>query len=141
MKCKISKIGAITGAKWWADKLRNGAKMDSGDRWINAVASFLRKPQTLSGESIDIFERILVGIILHRQPMHIGVDYHPDEILSDALKMAKIDSAELPWKTSMWIDGDTVKVRYGYGANIEIVPTQNATGRITLWHWLKWRLG
>jgi hypothetical protein len=57
-----------------------------------------------------------------RDWVSIGVDYHPDGILTRAAESAGIDvDGILPWKTTMWIEKDVVTVSKGYRAQKEVL--------------------
>lgn len=53
----------------------------------------------------------------------LSVDYEPDVVLHHCGEIAEFPQGFIwPWKTSMWLDRDCgVRVRYGYGAEIEQV--------------------
>lgn len=118
---------ARKAAKWWADKLRNGAKIDNGDTsdvgiFTMMAAYMLQEAESSnqSADAIDKFEDELTSVLERMQGNYIsfGVDYHPDYILQDAADKVGLElgMTTLPWKTNMYITGDTVKVSYGYGA-------------------------
>lgn len=122
----MEKETARKAARWWADFLRNGAPMDNGDKsnegGMTMMLALLLQSQIQKGhtpQSIDRFEDLLVSRIMKENTRYIGVDYHADPTLSECAKEAGIvvDGA-LPWKTSMWINGDKITVRCGYGAGI-----------------------
>tara|TARA_R110002096_G_scaffold66682_2_gene162194 strand:- start:22071 stop:22490 length:420 start_codon:yes stop_codon:yes gene_type:complete len=48
----------------------------------------------------------------------LGSDYGPDRVLSDAAEAAGL-KCQFPWKTTMWVYGDSVSVSYGYGTEAE----------------------
>ncbi len=55
---------------------------------------------------------------------YVQVDYDPDSTLAEALHKSEISFSNAPWKTRMWLDEDgSVKVRYGYGAEIQTLIT------------------
>jgi len=126
-------------AKWWADQLRDTPKHDNGDAFQSAfatvTASMLKRP---TSEQVERFETELATALSSAlgfsgdswredDPMWasgarvIGVDYHPDQILEDALNAAGIGDGFclLPFKTLMWIDPNSVNVAQGYGARSE----------------------
>lgn len=45
----------------------------------------------------------------------LGVDYHPDIPLQKAAERSGL-KIEFPWKTHMWLNEDSLSLRYGYGA-------------------------
>jgi hypothetical protein len=80
----------------------------------------LSKPK-VTDEQIEKFKMCLTAAINTDNPHCLSVDYGPDMILGRCLQFAGIsaDMGTLPIKTVMWIDGETVQVRYGYGAETE----------------------
>lgn len=46
----------------------------------------------------------------------LGVDYHPEMVLSQAAKQEKIPHELFPWKTNMYLSGEYISLSYGYGA-------------------------
>lgn len=116
---------AQKAAKWWADQLRGNAKLDNGDDspqggMVAAMAMLLQSKEKtrVSDEAIDKFEQELAKILIEKNTRYLGVDYHPDHILSEAADRAclPLGMTTLPWKTSMYIDNDEVRVSCGYGA-------------------------
>jgi len=123
---------ARKAAKWWADQLRNGAKLDHGDPsraggMAIVMGLMLQKDMAAerTPEQIQAFEDALVDVLLGMDEfearMGFGVDYHPDHYLQTAIgrSSVKANMACLPWKTHMRIDGDQVRVACGYGASFE----------------------
>jgi len=117
---------ARKAAKWWADQLRNGAKLDHGDPSPTGgltVMMGLSLQRDMAAkrtpEQIQAFEDRLVDVIQEqdecRLRMGFGVDYHPDDVLSTAIARSgiKVNMTCLPWKTHMRIDGDQVCVSCG----------------------------
>lgn len=115
---------------WWADKLK-GCKhsgLSEEERRDPANNSYqlaemlmtLSKPK-VTDEQINKFKESLTALLEQNIPYAISVDYGPDTTLRTALDAAGIDAGmgTLPIKTVMWIDGESVKVRYGYGADVE----------------------
>jgi len=123
---------ARKAAKWWADQLRNGAKLDNGDPSNGggmAMVMGLMLQHDMAAkrtpEQIQAFEDALVDVIQEQDEwqlrMGFGVDYHPDDVLTAAIDRSgvKVDMTCLPWKTHMRFDGDQVRVSCGYGAPSE----------------------
>lgn len=122
---------ANKAAKWWADQLRGHAKLDNGD---NSETGFFgmalgmilqeREKSKQSTEQMDKFEKELADALIRDNTSCFGVDYHPDYILELAAENAglPLGMTTLPWKTTMWIDGDKVTVRCGYGAEAVTLP-------------------
>ena len=46
----------------------------------------------------------------------LSVDYNPDGILAETFNESGIDSSKAPLKTTMFVNLDSVNVKYGYGA-------------------------
>ena len=116
---------AKKAAKWWADQLRSGAKLDHGDNSLTgnmtqalAYMSQDAERQGQTTEQIDTFESALAEILLETEPKFVGVDYHPDITLQQAADTAGLGlgMTTLPWKTSMHFKGEAVFVSCGYGA-------------------------
>lgn len=127
---------AAAAAKWWADELRRGAKLDNGDALSNAMGGVFRTPAQ-PPEKIDLFEKALTRIIAERfeksaseavaegNPLWgralrvVAVDYGPCKELADAAEeagMTHYRTTTFPWKTVMWISPGEVTVSHGYGA-------------------------
>jgi len=126
----MNKATAQKAAKWWADQLRGNAKLDNGDRETGGMASLFgimlqqAEKTKQSTEQVDAFEKSLADVLLKEQPRWgFGVDYHPDAILEAAAQSASLNlgMCTLPWKTTMFIDGEKVTVRCGYGAEPEVL--------------------
>jgi len=130
---------AKKASKWWADKLRNKALLNNGDRSISGNATLglaliaqQRVKANQTQEKINLFEEKLTAAILIKLKesqklgmiMWIGCDYGADQLLCGAAKEAnlQIGITSLPWKTNMMICIDsTIKVSCGYAADyIEI---------------------
>ena len=122
----MEKKTAQTMAKWWADQLRNGAKLDNGDdsptggmTMALGLMAQAAEREKQSPELIDQFEECLPDLLLAEKNFWgIGVDYHPDHLLQQAADTAGLElgMTSLPWKTHMRIDGDRVLVSCGYRA-------------------------
>ena len=124
----MNKNTARRAAKWWTSFLKEGSKLDQGDSseaglFAKALGSSLQRSlmRQYTLEKIQAFEDALCDGLINQQQFKrviiTGVDYYPDKILQDAADIAgiKVDSV-LPWKTHMYIDGEEIKVSYGYGA-------------------------
>jgi len=88
-------IEARCGARWWADKLRDGFRLENDG-----------------------------GLPPYAMAMSLSVDYHPSPVLHDALLAADLPTGlgVLPFKTTMWVEPGCVKVGDGYGAEPVEVP-------------------
>lgn len=117
---------ARIAAKWWADRMREGVKLDNGKEpealMAQALGYALR--HQVPHDRIDEFEDHLCTILLARDDSWgFGVDYHPSRELAEALTLAGIPVTltVLPWKTTMWATDQEVRVRHGYGAPEEVL--------------------
>ena len=125
-KTKLSDEMAKVAAKWWADRLRGGAKLDNADPSETGAMTFMMGKMLQSSmaqkrtlEQIQLFEDILHKKLLDYDYFWIGVDYHPIEIFIEAAKEAgfQLGMSCLPWKTNMYFgENGEIKVSYGYGA-------------------------
>jgi hypothetical protein len=138
---------ALIAAKWWADRLRFGAKQQVATRGLTSelltlelvLAATSREQQTLTAAQIDDFESILSKSLAAffaseksaweraKENPNCGsalrmleVDYGACDLLRAAHQAAggQIYAMVWPIKTAMWIDPGSVKVRYGYGAPV-----------------------
>lgn len=111
---------AKVAAKWWADHLRNGSKLDTGDETLSKMAQEkqLELLDRLPPPLITFFETHLAAIIRRDQIVEIKVDYDPCDCLEEAAYLAGINliSCMLPWKTDLWFKESMVFVKVGYGA-------------------------
>ena len=133
-KLKLNDESARTAAKWWADRLREGAKLDHGPRSLTdfVAVGLGRSIQEAAAkgrteEQIQRFEDALYEELKVHELLPItyitGIDYHPVDIFLRAANKAgiKLSASCLPWKTHMYYINGVVKVRYGYGAPLEDV--------------------
>jgi len=129
---KLNDESARAAAKWWADRLRYGAKLDHGARTPDDfVAPLLgtylqrRSAKDRTEEQIQAFEDALFEELMERKMLPItyiaGIDYHPTGVFVRAAEKAgiRLGGGCLPWKTHMYYMDGKVKVSYGYGAPIE----------------------
>lgn len=128
-------LAARTAARWWADQLRGGSKLDMGadskqGEMAEIMGQILQRKQLdgMQPDSINAFEEKLAEAIEKNLSQSgrasFGVDYHPDMILADAAEATELQlgMATLPWKTQMWVYPDKVEVSAGYGAPAQEVP-------------------
>lgn len=141
---------ARAAAKWWADRLRDGAGVgdnggnDRGSILAGGLIGMLRATACPTPENCDKFETLLVTAICEAladetgcyrdvgayydggPDLRMSVDYHPDRILRDALLAAGVGSqvismAALPMKTRVFCSARRVTVSHGYAAtHVEI---------------------
>src|SRR5690348_1919611 len=85
----------IAAAGWWADRLVRPGKQDNGDGFQSGFATALmltammsNDPPTLNDDERARFIEALAARLVASGRWAIGVDYHPDEALTDALTAA-----------------------------------------------------
>jgi hypothetical protein len=115
-------------AKLWRREIEAGSH-DAGDGMINAFARMLKaKKAPPTKEQLDAFEKELAERLM--QPVHsddgehsyyrasVGTDYHPDQILSEALTAAGLGdgSLDVPVKSHSYLDAGYVRAGFGYRA-------------------------
>ncbi len=120
-------------SEWWVKKMQapvfdNGAN-DSANMMAQLLATLSHKAEP--NEKVLKFKEALKGLITKELGSEsgslygtsLGVDYHPDNILSKALSKAGIDDnmSTLPWKTHMSINDGKIEAHSGYGAPREAV--------------------
>lgn len=116
-------------AKWWADHIRNGCKMDNGaNDPANVMARMLgemiqrSRRSKIPADKIDAYEAALAArfetIADRGYGVQLGdVDYHPHGPLTDAAADAGIDVQDvLPIKSSVIFRDGQLHARLGYGA-------------------------
>jgi len=130
-KTKLTDKMAKVAAKWWADHLRSGAKLDNADpseigamtfMMASVLQSKMAKTRTL--EQIQLFEDALYNKLLDYDDYWLGIDYHPWKIFNESAEEAgfELSSSCLPWKTNMYFEENgEVRVSYGYGATPKII--------------------
>ena len=130
------KQAAIVAAQWWAKKIGNPNpdSFNNGDRtsqssfFIMMMGYQLATQKSASKEQLDKFCKILSQRISeeldHSNDIYIECDYGPCALLSEASKLAGIDTCLFPFKRSMWIRSDSVTVKDGYDASIDVLYTK-----------------
>lgn len=114
---------------WWVEKSfetplnqNNGDKSDGGTMRLvlmNLISEEAQKKVTAN--KIEKFKSKLKELLLAnkekgRYAKELNVDYHPNQMLSDACEFAEINSNCLPCKTSTFINNENeVEGRYQYG--------------------------
>jgi len=114
---------------WWVEKSfatplnqNNGDNSDNGGfgfLLMNMVAGNAQKEVT--DDKIEKFKSKLTELLLAneekgRYAKKLDVDYHPNQMLSDACQFAEINSSCLPCKTFTFINNENeVEGRYQYG--------------------------
>lgn len=123
-------------AAWWANKLRNitPASFNNGDEssagGMGMMMAFLvadkRRPED---EKVDAFEKELAEKIKQEVEefgrLYISCDYAPDDLLTELAFTHEIETGCFPWKTSMWISKEEVKVSPGYARPAVIIYPEN----------------
>lgn len=127
MKGEMAKVAA----KWWADRLRDGAKLDNADPSQAGGMAFMmgkmlqsKMAQKRSLEQVQLFEDILYRKLLDYDEFWIGIDYNPWGIFIESAEEAgfELSMSCLPWKTNMYFErSGEVKVSYGYGGDIKTI--------------------
>lgn len=133
---KLDERSARIAAKWWADRLRSGAKLDNADPSQAGGMAFImgkilqnKMAQKRTLEQVQVFEDSLFEELRDQKTFttHVaGVDYHPTGVFLRAAEKAgiKLGGSCLPWKTHMYYIDGVVKVSYGYGAPIESIEAE-----------------
>lgn len=119
--------GAAAGI-WWATVLRDPKHDNGGDELTSMMADMLTASNPAEAGALELFagylkEEVDKMIEDGRDWISFGVDYHPDRILSNCAEKANLTVPMLgwPWKTNMWVTPQSVKVSYGYRAEVKII--------------------
>lgn len=137
MATEAQKSAARIAAKWWADRLRHGSKIDIGDSSMEVqIAGILEQAKAEKGrtpEMIDQFEELLAEFIANQfdlpankkqsyppDAVELYTDYGPHGDLQDVIDAAGIGSGGFPMKTAMAVYRDgRIMLRYGDGAKLQ----------------------
>lgn len=127
-------IAIKTAAKWWADKLRQRAPHDNGDKSRASVFACILADigsDNIPEDKLTVFTRELENGIReamaeNERCVWLFCDYHPTPILRDAAEKAGISTMNFPYKTDMEIekkgvDTFVVMVSDGYAQPYEKV--------------------
>jgi len=122
---KLAPQQILLAARWWRKVLEN-PKFQTVNSPEEGEAAFVSQmmAQTLYKKPdkniLDKFEHELRNILAAENPRYVDVDYNPDRYLRKAAESVGMDAGtgSFPWKTTMFLDGGKVKVRYGYGADL-----------------------
>jgi hypothetical protein len=128
---------ARAAAKWWADVLRNPGVPDNGDKpeagGLTAMLAVLSQQPRAEPAKYEAFqvalEARIAGSLEACGSCWLGVDYHPDALLQGAANDVGIRAGmgDWPWKTSMDVKPDRVRVAKGYQAEFKtIYPAESA---------------
>ena len=121
---KLTKEQIGIAVEWWGNVICN-PKHDNGDKSEQGVmATMLATMATtkITDEQKQIFGKELI-LLLEMESQFNGLhcDYGPDIILRKAMEKAEINSTNAPWKTNMNFQDGQVTVRYGYGAELQML--------------------
>jgi len=127
---------AVAAANWWAAAIgaptfritdRNSGPEDQEIGMVAALTGHMfADKHPITGDQAAVFAEELAKTIteeLGRVRYHVtlGVDYGPDQELSEAAEKAGINGSRFPWKTNMWVKADVVTVSAGYRGAEQIV--------------------
>ena len=123
----------VVAAKWWADQLRTRTKQDNGEVMASMLAT-LASQRREDPLRVDVFERELLMRLDRDTNEHLdgcvtlSCDYGAEGLLRDAAKAAGIVPMcpPFPMKTTMWVRSDSVTVRHGYGAEVQMLWSQGS---------------
>ncbi len=110
---------------WWANAIQT-TNFDMGEEVPMAIFNLLSSnKKSKTAKEIKIFKESLAKSIMGRINLlgycNLDVDYTPDEILSNAGSLIKLDMFDFPIKTHMIINKEKVEVSSGYGAPYQII--------------------
>jgi hypothetical protein len=114
-------------ADWWYKTLGGRQKYDNGDKsregGIAMTLAMLAAPAPPSTDKLNKFRAAMVAWLQGKVGIWtiLDVDYGPGWELQQIEESAGVSGIAYPWKTTMWLDWDkgTVRVRHGYGAEIQ----------------------
>lgn len=121
--------------EWWSKALLNPKFQTLSDKERSDPGSFPAAAAELMAssshkapaeEQINKFKAVLreeIALMLKDGYVTLHVDYHPCNALASAAMGAGIDTSKssFPWKTTMWILDDYVKVSCGYQEPAETI--------------------
>ena len=129
---KLTEKQITKAVDWWKQTLSNpkfdnlgDGPRDQGNEMASLLATMSNQRNPMTEEVLEKFGAALADRIRQEasdngQGIHIGVDYDPDAILSDAALAVEgfpDGHTMFPWKTNMWLRPDgSVLVSYGYRA-------------------------
>ena len=121
-------------AEWWANaiyrpKFDNGDKSQTGDI-ATMLATMLNAKAPVTKEGAEAFKLALTELLMEEMEgcnyYSINVDYHPDPILFEAARIAKLPNTNcFPWKTQMHVEKNKVTVSAGYGTPCKVIWTED----------------
>ena len=114
-----------TAVNWWINQFtgtRNGGSVgdDLNSFFIMLMADKVFSQTSVDEKQLSIFRQILSNELMDElskgMEPKLQVDYGPTDILDDAMTQAGISGSKAPFKTSMVVGVNSVKVSAGYGA-------------------------
>ena len=87
------------------------------DWWCDIITHPRMSSHIPTKEQIELYKPLLKNSIvgawltLGCRTFVLGTDYEPDEVLSSPASEVGIDCECFPWKTTMWVSKDIIKVR------------------------------
>lgn len=121
-----------TAAVWWMNTLVH-TKYDngSGDDSLYTQALVMLGRKNLDSDIIQLFckelkdkiktELELLKAINSTSCYILSCDYGPCQTMQSIAQKYGIPNSNFPFKTTMWIGTNYIKVKYGYSSNIEII--------------------
>jgi len=108
-------------AKLWADKLRDGFSIDTGDVELSKeISKMAAENRQVTNVEIDAFEqRLSEAIAQHlvsKNELFLTVDYEPEGLLKKAFGQS--DIGQLPIKSRMWVYRDYLVYGFGYSSKL-----------------------
>ncbi len=116
---------------WWCDVITH-PRFDCGDKsetgaTMNLLGTILSSKNRITPEQIERYKPLLKESINTQWEREggklivVASDYGPDYTLLVPAQTVGIDECVFPWKTTMWIYIDAVKVSGGRDAGIEVI--------------------
>lgn len=127
MNIKDAELLTDKVVQYWAKFLDGqGALSDAGLGDQSAIADFLKQSlaKEVDADQKAIFCNALKNQVLDQvlrgEDVFLDVDYHPCNVLSQAITLAGIPADSMPWKTWTRIDVSIgiVEAANGYGSNV-----------------------
>ena len=87
------------------------------DWWCDIITHPRMSSHIPTNEQIGLYKSLLKNSIIIAwrtigcRTFVLGTDYEPDEVLSAPAEEVGIDDECFPWKTTMWVSKDIIKVR------------------------------
>lgn len=127
---KYKSINVATN--WWTEKITTPTAFNNGDNsragdmaTMLALMLASQNRSNLSDKQVEDFKQLLGNAIEKqldtRGYCSLEVDYEPEGILYEVAAETEIDSSLFPWKTTMKITKNEVKVSEGYGSEYQVI--------------------